>query len=503
MKKILISWVGKHDLNAREQGRLGPVLAAINDACHSGHSYDAVHLLCNYPKEALAEYLSWLKESVGSCVLLTGAEIELTSPTAYGEIYSSAHDQLACLSRKYPDYQRVVHLSPGTPAMAAIWVLLVKTQYPSICIESWVDNHGGQHVKKTELPFHIAAEFSANAYKEASLKLEHAENDVPALGGVIGECHQMRLIMKKAEKMALHDVPVLILGETGTGKEVFAKAIHDVSRRSGSPFVAVNCGALPEEIAESLLFGHKKGAFTGAYQDHHGYFSQANGGVLFLDEIGELSPLLQTKLLRVLQEKEFTPVGSKETIRSDFRLIAATHRNLSEMIYAGSFRQDLFYRITIGILKIPPLRERVGDIRIMADELLKEINEELADQPAYQSKEFVESAFHYMERQSWPGNVRELRACILRAAIWSDSHIISAADLSSSILDQHNYSIIPKTQGSTMHKIDLTEVIKGVASEHIQSALKATQGNKAAAARILGLNSPQVLSNWIKKYAIE
>ncbi|WP_067521881.1 sigma-54 interaction domain-containing protein [Endozoicomonas ascidiicola] len=499
MKKILISWIGKHDLTASQSGDLGPVLAAIIDSMEKGNPYNRVHLLCNYSQEQSTQYMEWLLSMVGKNLEITSTQVSLSSPTAYAEIYPKILSELGKLAQECPDFQRYVHLSPGTPAMTAVWVLLVKTHFPSVCVESWLDRDKIQQVRHIELPFEIAAEFSQGAIRKAGRRLISVESSSPSLSGITGQSEPMLIAKSRAERMGIREVPVLILGETGTGKEVFARAIHESSPRKKSPFVAVNCGALPEDLAESLLFGHKKGAFTGAYQDHEGYFSAADGGTLFLDEIGELSPLLQTKLLRVLQEKEYTRLGDNKVVRSDFRLVAATHRDLTHMISQGKFREDLFYRIAIGILKLPPIRDRSGDIILLSEAMMSEINTELADQPEFQKKRLSVDALQFIARQNWPGNIRELRASILRAAIWSDGVIITASDIESSIISRTTSSgLLPSVLGK---EIDLGNEIGLVVSHYITLALKETQGNKLAAAKKLGLKSSQVLDNWIKKYS--
>lgn len=500
MKKILISWVGKNDLSAAKTGELGPVLAALRHEQDKSSSFDNIHLLYNYPNTEVSRYIDWLKDELNSKTLVSKYHVSLSSPTAYDEIYPAVFEQLTQLNKKFPDHQRYVHLSPGTPAMTAVWVLLVKTQFPSVCLESWVDPDG-QQVQQRELPFKIAAEFSYKAQQRAGHRLQDAEESLPELRGIIGQSPAMLDAITKSRKMAARDVPVLIQGETGTGKEVFAKAIHDESIRKEQPFVAVNCAALPIELAESLLFGHKKGAFTGAATNHSGYFAQADGGTLFLDEIGDLDLRLQTKLLRALQEKVFTPVGSNSIERSDFRLICATHKNLTMMIEDNSFREDLFYRIAIGIINLPAVRYRQEDISLLSDALLKQINEDLADQPEYRRKKLTACAYDYIKSHSWPGNVRELKACLLRAAVWTDDEYLSSDIISSSIIPREvKPSHIPSQIDSN---IDLNNVLGEIASEYIRHALLKTHGNKAATAKLLGFRSSQVLTNWMNKYDIK
>ena len=499
MKKILVSWIGKHDLNAAKTEELGPVLAAIKHALRKNTPFDHVHLLCNYKSIEISQYIDWLKNQLDTRTVVSHYRVSLSSPTAYEEIYPVAFEQLTLLDKKHPNHQKFIHLSPGTPAMTAVWVLLVKTQFPSVCLESWIDSEG-QQVQQRELPFQISAEFSYKAQKRASYRLLTAEEAYPELTGVIGRSPAMLDAIKKAKKMAIRDVPVLIQGETGTGKEVFAKAIHDESSRKKKPFVAVNCAALPSNLAESLLFGHKKGAFTGSIGNHSGYFTQADEGTLFLDEIGDLDLQLQTKLLRALQEKEFTPVGGSAIEKSDFRLICATHRNLTEMIEKNSFREDLFYRIAIGIIHLPAVRDRLDDIDLLSDALLKQINQELADQPEYHKKSLSSSAYTYIKSHYWPGNVRELKACLLRAAVWTDGNLLSVDDISNSIIkrDTKPSPILNQLNSG----IDLNNELGKIASDYIRQALQKTHGNKAATAKLLGFKSSQVLTNWITKYDI-
>lgn len=499
MKRLLISWIGQHDLNARESGQLGPVLAAVMDAQQKQTAYDELHLLCNYPERAGKGYTEWLSSYLNHGEKLTFRHIPLSSPTAYAEIYPAIFDVLEDIYDMHPEAQKFVHLSPGTPAMTSIWILLTKTRFPAVCIESWLDRASNQqHVKQACLPFSIQSEFLLSA-ADASDKRLQSSALVRDFEHITSTSPIMAKLLEKSVRIASRNVPTLILGETGTGKEVFAKLIHEHSTKRHGPFVPVNCGALPAELAESLLFGHVKGAFTGASSSHDGFFKAADKGTLFLDEIGELSPMLQTKLLRVLQEKEFTPVGANKVVKSDFRLICATHRNLPDMIETGDFREDLFYRIAIGILKIPPLRDRGQDIAYLAIKLFNEINDELADQPIYQEKRLTECAITWINDQRWPGNVRELRATLLRAAAWSDKSEIDSEDLAENVLERREKpdNLMPSSIGQGK---DIQKTVSRVVEHHISLALEETRYNKAAAARLLGLNSPQVLNNWISKH---
>lgn len=506
MDRILITWLGSHDLAAVDGDSPGPVYAAIQDANSCGRPYKVLHFLYNYSEEEVRPYREWLSIQLPPDSTVSYSAVQLSSPSAYKEIYPAVEQILLSLDERFSELQRTVHLSPGTPAMTAVWILLVKTRFPSICIESWYDKKTGQqHVNTVELPFEIDARFTKEALDRSDARLmqlyqgeaqiQEAFKDIITVGG-LGDA------LQKAQKMAIREVPVLLLGETGTGKEVFAQAIHQGSRRSGGAFVAVNCGALPRELAESLLFGHKKGAFTGAHQDHAGFFAQSDGGTLFLDEIGELSLDLQVKLLRVLQEKIYTPVGGTEAKQSDFRVIAATHRNLMRRVAEGQFREDLFYRLAVGVIKLPALRARVEDMNVLVDALMAQINDELADQIGYQRKKIDRSVINVIKSHPWPGNIRELRATLLRAVVWTEGPHLSAEAFQEAML------ILPAKDKQLLvdtitQPIDINELMDDIARHYIPLALKQTGGNKTQAAKLLGLKSQQVLTNKMEKVGIK
>ena len=246
--------------------------------------------------------------------------------------------------------------------------------------------------------------------------------------GIIGRSPQIQRVFAQMNKVAPSDISVLIHGESGTGKELIARAIHDASARSSGPYVAVNCAAIPESLQDSELFGHEKGAFTGAHSTRQGRFELANGGTLFLDEIAELSPSLQAKLLRVLQERHFERVGGTTQLSSDFRLVAASHRDLRAMVERGEFREDLYFRIAVFELEVPPLREREGDAELLLERLLR------AAVPAgTQPPRFDPEALHTLLAYHWPGNVRELSNVIQRAVVVSEDGWIRAQDLPTSM----------------------------------------------------------------------
>ncbi len=255
-------------------------------------------------------------------------------------------------------------------------------------------------------------------YSSPHLQLEDGEE-------FIGRSDQMQSVFRLIQRLANVSTSVLIRGENGTGKELVAKAIHFNSLRKDNRFVAVNCGAIPENLIESEFFGHEKGAFTGAEQRHIGKFQYAEGGTLFLDEIGDIAPSMQVKLLRVLQERKFTPVGSNREIKTDVRIIAATNRNLEKMVADGSFRQDLFYRLNVMPIFLPPLRERVDDIKPLVDRFIENFNA----QHGQSKKGIKEDALNALRNYKWPGNIRELENAIERAFVLESSNYISLDSL--------------------------------------------------------------------------
>ena len=313
----------------------------------------------------------------------------------------------------------------------------------------------------------------------------------------------MARVITKARLVAPRSVPILLEGESGTGKELLARAIHRASTRRNEPFTAVNCGALPVELAESELFGHERGSFTGADRRKTGYFEAANRGTLFLDEIGELPLPAQVKLLRTLQEGEVLRVGSTSPVKVDVRVIAATNRTLSEEIAKGRFREDLFYRLAVATLFLPPLRARLGDLNLLLDRLLQQVNEEHAQQPGYERKNISSSARNVIHAHSWPGNVRELLNTLHRAALWTPGPTIKAEDVREALLPvirRKEASILDRPLGDGLK---LPDLLAEVARHFLERALEETQGNKSQAARLVGLSSYQTFTNWLSKYGVD
>jgi len=316
------------------------------------------------------------------------------------------------------------------------------------------------------------------------------------LGDIIGRSPQMQAVYQMIETVAANASTVLISGESGTGKELVARAIHNLSLRRDRPFVSVNCGAFTETLLESELFGYVKGAFTGAQTNRKGLFEAADGGTIFLDEIGEMSPQMQVKLLRVLQERRIRRVGGTEEIAVDTRIITATHRDLEKMVKSGEFREDLYYRVSVIPLELPPLRERRSDIRELTEHFLAKFSRQ-SGQP---QKRLGDEVLRYLEEYDWPGNVRELENTIERAVALEIGEVIQASRLPERIL---RYS--PK-QGSgefylPENGIDLESYLRELEKSYLLEALRRTGGNQTRAAELLHM-TVRSLRHCLDKYGI-
>ena len=300
---------------------------------------------------------------------------------------------------------------------------------------------------------------------------------------MVGRSRVMKEIFKTIGLVAKNPATVLITGESGTGKELVARAIHRAGNHPDGPFVAVNCAALVETLLESDMFGHEKGAFTGAVGRQEGKFSLARGGTIFLDEIGELSPAMQAKLLRVLQYKEFTPLGAKQVQTTDARIITATNVDLAEKVKIGSFREDLYYRLQVVYIHIPPLRERKEDLIALVELLMGRINRELHRNITHISKE----ALNCLENYDWPGNIRELENILMKCVALSQGSTISRNQLPKSICQDLNRPS-PAPDKKPLEQYSLAEMEQA----HIARVLDATNWHKGRACEILGISRPRL-----------
>ncbi len=425
---------------------------------------------------------------------------------------SGAAEALKCLKRHAIHSCFVnIHL-PDLDGL--VLIKRIKELYPVLSVVG-MSEHGGFDNALCAIK-HGASQFIAKSEDTSQLQIYlEAINRVPTskvvanqpvkksldLSSMIGKSRLMTQLFEIIEKVADTDATVLIMGESGTGKELVARALHNnnVERRE-NVFVPVNCGAIPEDLLESELFGHAKGAFTGAIGHREGRFAVANGGTIFLDEIGDMPLRLQVKLLRVLQEKRFEPVGSTESIKADVRIVAATNVDLEEMVRKRKFREDLYYRLHVLPIVVPPLRERLDDLPLLLDEFLERNNRDKGRQVAGVADE----VYQIFQNYPWPGNVRELENLIERLVILSGNGIISPNDLPTKFLQNKMKPTsglnVPKNymQNHLESSVDFYKEVESFENQMILKALERTGWNKNKAAKILNLNRTTLVEK-IKK----
>ncbi len=491
---MLCAWLGQRDIDAAAApaNETGPIAMALDTG-----KFRRLTLLSNYPSEETDRYVVWLGDRYPD--LEVGLyPVALTTPTAYEEIYTAADRVLR--ETADADTALTFHLSPGTPAMASVWIILANGRYGANLVET----HRNTGFKEVRLPFDILARYRPERGLETHISALEDEllPESPAFDRIIHRSDTMRRAVAKAKRAAVFDVPVLLLGESGTGKELFAKAIHAASERSSGPFVPVNCGAIPPTLAESALFGHAKGAFTGATTAQPGYLEQAHGGTLFLDEIGDLGLDLQVKLLRVLNDRRVRRVGDEHERTVDFRLISATNRYLAGDVAEERFRQDLFHRIAVGVIKLPPLRQRGEDLLHLTEFLVRNLNDEFAKTPGWKEKSLNVGAMRVITEHPWPGNVRELINTLTRAFVFNGGTEIDETAVRDALLP------LGPPQDGVLHKplvegFSIETVIRETAAHYLERAMEQAGGNKTRAAALLGLGSYQTLSNWLERYGVD
>ena len=342
----------------------------------------------------------------------------------------------------------------------------------------------------------VAAEIVAH---EEDRRARGQASETPGLWGMVGRSAQMQQVFDLLPKLAQSDATALILGESGTGKELAARALHEHGARARGPFVAQSCGAIGDDLLESLLFGHVRGAFSGADRPSMGLFGAADGGTLFLDEVGEMSPAMQAKLLRVLQDRKYTPVGATAPRAADVRVVAATHRDLRAMVDAGAFREDLYFRLHVLVLRLPPLRERTADVPLLVDAFLDEVEGA--------PRRIGDAAMECIERYEWPGNVRELRAEVERWALTAaDALAVEPRHLSPAVREAGGYASsevsTPEARAAAEGGGTLAEAIESLERAIIQRGLDRTEGNKTQLAKELGI-SRTTLADRLKRYDLE
>lgn len=497
--RILLSFTGFHDpftdTALAGDSRAGPVLTVVAE-----RPFDKVCLFST-PRLAAqaAETAAAIRERHAG-IEVEVVDVPLTDPTDYLAILTQLRRQFRKLAATHPEAAYAVSVSSGTPHMHASWILLAASgEIPARilqCDPPQFVPEGKSPVREIDI---TAPQFPQITRPATERSRAPADEDARIAAGcrelgIVGEDPAFLKALREAYIYAQYDdVHVLLLGETGTGKEYFARFIHQLGGRSDKPLVTVNCGSIPENLVESDLFGHKRGAFTGAVADREGKFKAADGGIIFLDELGELPLSAQAKLLRVLEEGEIEPVGATRLQRIDVKVVAATNRHLAEMVAAGEFREDLYQRFGSS-LRIPRLRERRLDIPKLALHLLTRWNARHKHQ-----RRLSVDAIETLMAHPWPGNVRELRKVVTQSAMLVGGKVIRSGDLrfddlsggqrSGAMPEPEEGFVLPAFLDDTKHAL-------------IQRALEKSAGVQSRAARLLGI-TPQAVSQHLKHRALQ
>jgi DNA-binding NtrC family response regulator len=418
-----------------------------------------------------------------------------------------------CLAALEEEVPEAICLDMNMPGMSGLETLeAIRVHFPALpVVVLTADDSASTAVQAMKLGAHdyltkpldptklVTTLKNAIAHGRLSMRVSQLEREVEGRGypGITGSSPAMKAVFRQLDRLVLSDVSVIIHGESGTGKELIARAIHQSGSRQRGPFVAVNSAAIPENLLESELFGHEKGAFTGAVNRRIGRFEEANKGTLFLDEIGELAPAVQAKLLRVLQERCFERIGGSATIRSDFRLITATHRNLGEEVKAGRFREDLFFRLAVFELELPPLRQRKEDIPLLAHTFVRQQREAMGSRASGLSA----GALNLLLRHDWPGNVRELQNVIQRSLVVANGEEIDAGDLPARLRDA---APAAGSGGDTPGGFAAEDAgtLEDVSRRLLLSALVKHEGNASAAMRELKIGRTRFY-RMLRKFDLE
>jgi DNA-binding NtrC family response regulator len=465
----------------RPAGDRGPVLRLLDQ---EESRYDAVWIL-TIP--AGQQRSAALAAAVPAAVVEV-QPVDLDDPSDYAKLFRALGPVVAAAKRAFPAgaWEVDVLLSAGTPQAQTLWVVLVqagllRARMIQVIPAIFVGKVHPKAVREVRLDIEGFPEIRALRAEVARLRAEAR----PAAPALLGESEPMRALRARVTRVAATDVPVLILGETGTGKELVARAVHDQSGRASKPFVAENCGVFAEGVVASELFGHEPGAFTGAVGRRRGVFEQASSGTLLLDEVGELAPKVQSSLLRVLQEGALRRVGGEARIPVDVRVLAATHRDLASMVADGTFREDLYYRLRGATLEVPPLRDRPGDVELLVRAFLAE----LAARRDGRGLEVGRDALRALAAYRWPGNVRELRAEVMRWGVFCDDHV-DLGDLAPEIRAPSPPRLVPAAPPPSPPPgpLLLAAAVEAAERTAIAQALDASSGNLSRAARALGVD---------------
>ena len=493
--KTLITIVGTRDPYVdslvEDLERTGPILGLLSQ----DRSFQSVVLLSQpITKERTQRTLEVLHMHYPHIRVRT-MDLNILDPISYSDILREMRKAVPVILEETTDHQLFINVSSGTPQMHSCWILLAASGE----IPAHIINIRESKFVTKGLSYFTELDFSSPDFplvRSAPKYISEQKYSTIDLGlaiqqmGFVADHPAMQKVIELITILAPIDRSILILGDTGTGKEITAKLIHRFSLRNTQPFVAVNCGAIPKDLAESILFGHKKGSFTGAVSDHPGIFREANKGTLFLDELSELPESTQVKLLRALQTGEIEPVGESRTFKVDVRVIAATNADMVKSIGSGKFREDLYHRVAKSVIRLPSLTERKTDIPKIVLLVLDRINHQLK-----KSKRISPEALMKLQKYCWPGNIRELENVVENAAILSRQDVIGETDIElSSPMIRSELSQIPFPEPGFSIECYLSEIRKQL----IDKALELANGKQSEAARRLGI-SPQAINKHLKK----
>jgi transcriptional regulator with PAS, ATPase and Fis domain len=488
--KILLTFTGFHDpfaeVSIAGEKEAGPVLTACSE-----RQFDRVYL---FTTPNTAEISSQTKEELlkrdnGRAVEI--CDVPLKDPTNYLGILKQLRTHFKAISKQHPDGEFFICVSSGTPHMHASWLMLAASgEIPARILQTRAAKFVREGENRvTEIDFTNPQFPQIKPF--GALSTEDQAGDFQALSAelnIVGDHDVFLRELKTAFTMAEYDSPILLLGETGAGKEVFARLIHRASKRAGKPFVTVNCAAFAETLIESQLFGHRKGAFTGADRDHKGCFEEADGGTLFLDEIGEMPTQCQAKLLRAIQYGKIQKLGDSKESTVNVRVIAATNVDVKRAIEEKTLRQDLYYRFEAKI-SIPTLRDRRNDIPKLAHHFLEQWNQKHQKQ-----RRLSQEAIIALMKHPWPGNVRELQGVIIRSAQLCSGKVIEPENLLfDEVMTTSGLDALPEPQDG----FALNDFLSNVRGKLIEKAMKRSDGNRTKAASLLGI-TPQAVSQYLR-----
>ena len=491
---VLLTFTGFHDPYFKglvdEEEQPGPILSLL-----STRSFDQIFLFDTPTTRKVTEETGLAISKLHPRSTVHILEMALSDPTNYREIFRGIKGHLQRITEEFASARFFVAVASGTPHMHACWVLLATSGE----IPARILHVRPPHFVTKERPLVSeidlsSRDFPAVRFQDQPIEIEESDIDVDAVKaqlGIVGDHPAMHSSLEMGAMLASSQAPILILGETGTGKELFARYIHTLSGRPREIFIAVNCAAIPENLVESLLFGHKKGAFTGAVSDQVGKFDSADKGTLFLDELGELPLPAQAKLLRVLQDGLVEPIGQAKAHKVDVRIVGATNRDLRKLVRQGKFREDLFYRLNVGEIKIPPLRERRSDIPKLALHILDRLNSSLR-----RPKRLSAEALSRLQSHSWAGNVRDLENVIERSVRLCRHDVLDADDLL--ITEPVTYADPLDALPDPYEGFSLDEFLGSARKQMILRALEASNGNQSQAARMLGI-TPQAVHKFLQQ----